>query len=272
MGIFMKNNNTDNKELDDNQKVPVDYSKDIEAIRNELKEIRESIDFMNTQIATYYDSVTSFRKFVDDEQSVQTHCLTDIQAKLQHVNSSLSGIPNLVEGISKIEKIDGIEEIVGNIDYNIRNAASSSEDDEYKQMLGKKLSEYEEDLYKKLMRKYVIDTHISLFTQINEQSRISGSDNSLKQVLKMIVHKLETIGVKTYSSKPGDSFNPQYMTTGHYPNIETDNEQLDGKVAESVSPMFSWNLPSIRQQIDQMLLQEEEVTLYHYSKKYRLCQ
>ena len=147
----MTNNNTDNKELDDNQKVPVDYSKDIDAIRNELKEIRESIDFMNTQIATYNDCVTSFRKFVDDEQSIQTHCLTDIQAKLQHVNSSLSGIPNLVEGISKIEKIDSIEETVGHINYNIRNTTSSSEDDGYKQMLGKKLSEYEDDLYMKLV-------------------------------------------------------------------------------------------------------------------------
>ena len=222
---------------------------------------------MNKQIATYNNSVTSFRNFVNDEQSVQTNCITDIQAKLQSVNSSLAGIPQLVEGISKIEKIDSIEETVGNIDYNLRNASSSNGDDEYKQILNKKLSEYEEDLYKKLMRKYVIDTHISLFIQINEQIRNSESDNSLKVVLEMILAKLDAIGIKTYSSKQGDSFNPQYMTTGHYPNIATDNEELDGKVAESVSPLFKWNLPSIRQQTDQMLLKEEEVILYQYSKK-----
>lgn len=262
----MQNNSKDNKELN-SQNPPVDCRNDINALRAELKEIRKSIDSMNTLIAAYNDSVTSFRQFVDAEKSVQTHCFTDIQAKLQSVNSSLSGIPQLVEGISKIEKIDDIEETVGNIDYNIRNAASSSENDEYKQMLGKKLSEYEEDLYKKLMRKYVIDTHISLFIQINEQIRNSESDNSLKAVLEMILAKLDAIGIKTSTSRPGDSFNPKFMTTGHYPNIETDNNELDGKVAESVSPMFSWNLPSIHQQTDSMVLREEEVILYQYSKK-----
>lgn len=260
----MKNNSIDNKELSENQKTPVDYFNDITTIRNELKEIRESIDYMNTQITTYHDSVTSFRKFVDNEQAIQTHCLTDIQTKLQRVNSSVSGIPNLVEVTSEIDRIKGIEEIVGNIDYNLRNASSSvGGDDVYKNMLREKISEYEEDLYKKLMRKYVIDNLISLYLQINDRLRISGTDESLKHVLDLILNKLETLGIKAYSSKPGDSFNPQYMTTGHYPNIDTNNGELDGKVAESVCPMFVWELPIVRQQVEQMLLQEEEVTLYH---------
>lgn len=268
MEFFIKNNNMDNKELDEKQKIPVDYYKDIATIGNELKEIRESIDFMNTQIATYHDSVTSFRKFVDDEQAIQTHCLTDIQAKLQRVNSSVSGIPNLVEVTSEIDRIKGIEEIVGNIDYNLRNAASSAGgDDDYKKMLRNKISEYEEDLYKKLMRQYVIDTLISLYTQINNRLRISGTDETLKHVLDMFLYKLETLGIKACSSKSGDSFNPQCMTTGHYPNIDTDDDELDGKVAESVCPMFVWTLPTVRQQAEQLLLQEEEVTLYHKSKK-----
>lgn len=264
MGFFMKNNSIDNKELSENQKTPVDYFNDITTIRNELKEIRESIDYMNTQIATYHDSVTSFRKFVDNEQAIQTHCLTDIQTKLQRVNSSVSGIPNLVEVTSEIDRIKGIEEIVGNIDYNLRNASSSvGGDDVYKNMLKEKITEYEEDLYKKLMRKYVIDNLISLYLQINDWLRISGTDESLKHVLDLILNKLETLGIKAYSSKPGDSFNPQYMTTGHYPNIDTNNGELDGKVAESVRPMFVWKLPIVPQQVEQMLLQEEEVTLYH---------
>lgn len=250
------------KGFDENPKLPVSDGNDIATIKNDLKEIRESIDFINTQISRYHESVTSFRKFVDNDQTIQTHCLTDIQAKLQRINSSVSGIPRLVEVTAGIDRIKDVEEIVGNIDYNLRNASSSvGGDDDYKNMLRKKISEYEEDLYKKLMRKYVVDTLISLYTQINDQLR-SSKNESLKYVLDMILNKLEPLGIKAYSSRSGDLFNPQCMTTGHYPNINTDDSELDGKVAESVCPMFVWILPTIRQQAEQMLLQEEEVTLY----------
>lgn len=266
MGLFMKNNDAENREFDNNQKRLADHGKDIAAIKNELSEIRESIDFMNEQIAAFNESVMSFKDYINVEQKVQTKYLSDIQARVQRINSSVIGMPSVVESVSKIDKIDVIEETVGNIDYNIRNAVSSDGDSEYKQMVSKKLSEYEEDLYKKFLRKYIIDSQISLYTQINQRLRVSDKEDSLKQVLGMIVNQLEAIGIMTHTSKSGDVFNPKSMTSGHYPNQKTENEELDGRVAESVQPMFFWNLPSIRQQSDQMLLKEEEVILYQYVK------
>lgn len=254
-----------NNRLENDQKRPADYGKEITAIKNELKEIRESIDFTNEQIALFNENVMSFKDYINNLQTAQTNYLSNIQARLQHINSSVADIPRIVDNVSKIDKIDDIDEVVGNIDYNIRNSASTNGDSEYKQILTTKLSEYEEDLYKKLLRKYVIDTQISLYTQINEQLRRTETNDSLRSVLDLIINKLEEIGVKTFSSKPGDVFNPKCMTTGHYPNEDTDDEELGGKVAESVQPMFLWVLPSIRQQSDQMLLKEEEVTLYHYN-------
>lgn len=267
MGLFMQNSDKKTKEYGNNQNIPSNYYKEISLIQNELKEIRESIDFINMQVGAFFDSLSSFKKYINDEETFQTNYLTDIQAKLKRIDTSVNVIPSIADGMSKINKLDGIEDAVGNIDYNIRNASSSGGDSEYKEELSKKLSEYEEDLYMKLMRKYVIDSQISLYVQINDQSRIHGTDSALKQVLDLIINKLDAIGIKAYSSKPGDTFDPKHMTTGHYPNIETEIEDWDGKVAESVTPSFIWSLPTMRQQSDQMLLKEEEVILYKYVKK-----
>lgn len=243
------------------------YFNEVTSIRNELKEIRAAIDSLNAQIATYHNRVISLREFVGNEQVKQAHCLTDIQTQLAGLNSSVSGISNLDNIISEIERIKGIEEIVGNIDYNLRNATSSSSgDEEYKNMLRQKVAEYEEDLYKKLMRKYVIDSLISLYTYINDKLRISGTDDFLKKILENILYKLQTLGIEAHSSKPGDSFDPRCMTTGHYSNIVTNDDELDGKVAESVCPMFVWKYPELHQHVQPILLKEEEVTLYQSNK------
>jgi hypothetical protein len=77
--------------------------------------------------------------------------------------------------------------------------------------------------------------------------------------------KLESIGVKVVSSESGAEFDPAYMKTGHYTNIPTNNEQLNGKVARSVTPAFMWTLPSTRQPFSSLLLKEEEVVLYVYT-------
>lgn len=263
----MQNSDKNTKEFGNTQTIPSNYYKEISSIKNELKEIRESIDFINTQVGAFFDSLSSFKKYINDEETFQTNYLTDIQAKLKRIDTSVKVIPSIVDGMSKIDKLDGIEDVVENIDYNIRSAASSGDDSDYKQELSKKLSEYEDDLFMKLMRKYVIDSQISLYIQINDQLRILGTDTNLKQVLDLIVNKLEAIGIKTHLSKRGDTFNPKYMTTGHYPNIETDNENLDGKIADVVRPSFFWNLPTIRPQYEPLLLKEEEVILYQYVNK-----
>lgn len=273
-------------------------SDEIAALRNEMNEIKESIARLNTQfesvnknymdditsfttilsnhdknlssiqksISTYNESLSSFKKLITDEQSLQIDNYGDILSKIEQVKSIVSTIQKNVSSNSlenKLNaKIESISETVENINYNILSSPQTDANSEAIQTLNKKLAEYQDDLYMKLLRKYVIDSHISLYTQVNDLAHTLEDDKHLNIVLKNIISKLETIGIKTQISKSGDPFDPKRMTTGHYPNIETSNETLAGKVAESICPAFIWNLPTIRQQSNQMILKEEEVTLY----------
>lgn len=249
-------------------------SDEIAALRNEIKEIQESIVRLNDQlesvnknfIAALTTFTTSFQKLITDEQSLQIDNFGDILSKIGQVESKVSTLQNIVSGISQKDdlngKIDNIAETIANINYNILSAPSTDANSETVQILNKKLAEYQDDLYMKLLRKYVIDSHISLYTQINDLAHTLEDNNQLNIVLRIIISNLEAIGIKTHTSKSGDPFDSNSMTTGHYPNIETTNETLAGKVAESICPAFIWNLPTIRQQSNQMILKEEEVTLY----------
>lgn len=214
----------------------------IQGIRDEFKSLRQEINALNADVMKLSDLIVSGNlnvRSLQESLNETTHHFT--------------------------EKMDGIEEMVGNIDYNVRSgSASKSDDGEYKQALQSKLSEYEEDLYLKLMRKYVIDSQISIYNQIAEQLYIE-QDDKLEKVLTLMAKELESIGVKVISSKVGADFDPSRMRTGHYANIPTDNEQINGKVARSVTPAFLWTLPSTRQQGTSLLLKEEDVILYVFT-------
>ena len=214
----------------------------IQGIKDEFKSLHQEISALNNNVIKLSDLI---------------------------VNGNLN-LRSLQESLNETthhfaEKIDGIEDMVGNIDYNIRSgSASNSSDSEYKQALQSKLSEYEEDLYMKLMRKYVVDSQISIYIQIAEQLFIEH-DDKLEKVLTLMAKKLESIGVKVVSSESGAEFDPAYMKTGHYTNIPTNNEQLNGKVARSVTPAFMWTLPSTKQQLNSLLLKEEDVVVYVFT-------
>ncbi len=214
----------------------------IQGIKDEFKSLHQEINALNNNVIKLRDLIVNGN------------------LNMRSFQESLNETTHHFE-----EKIDGIEEMVGNIDYNVRSgSASNSSDSEYKQVLQSKLSEYEEDLYLKLLRKYIIDSQISIYNQVAEQLYIE-QDNKLEKVLTMMAQKLESIGVKVIASEVGSDFNPSRMKTGHYTNIPTDNEQLNGKVARSVTPAFLWTLPSTKQQDTSLLLMEEDVILYVFT-------
>lgn len=209
------------------------------------------------------------------------NCIREMQRNVEALNSA---VLNLRQEVSQIqielnsfiknmggniaEKVNKIDDTIGDLSYNLLMANSSpSIESDYKQILEKKITEYEDDLYLKLMKKYVVDSQIALYIHVADQN-YQEKDEKLDKILYMIASKLEAIGVIIKNSKQCDPFDPSCMTTGHYPNTPTTDENLDGKVSNSIHPSFIWILPSIKQQSTNLLLKEEEVTLYEYTQTF----
>lgn len=272
----------ENQIPNDLPEVPVEESK---------KEIERSIQHLNDELSTIKQFLPTIQKEVE---SIKQYLIDADLQRVVSVSDTVNNIRLTSADISKDvktilseacdlkpdfcksaslnqennKKLDEMSEVLANIDYNIRMGANTgnTQDSQYTQMLQEKINEYESDLYLKLMRKYVIDSQLSLYNQIVMRLTNIGRNIELENVLKFITSKLEVVGIKTVKSKSGDIFNPRTMNTGNYPNIQTTDPLLEGKVAESVSPAFVWYLPTVRQQISQLVLQEEEVRLYEVTK------
>lgn len=261
------------------------------SVEDSKKEIERSIQHLNDELSTIkhflpiiQKEVESIKQYLIDadlqrvisvSDTVNNIRLTsaDISKEVKTILSKTCELkPDICNSASlnqeSNKKLDEMCEVLANIDYNIRVGANTgnTQDSQYTQILQEKINEYESDLHLKLMRKYVIDSQLSLYNQIVLRLKNIGSNIELENILKLITSKLEGVGVRTVKSKSGDSFNPRTMKTGNYPNVQTTDPLLEGKVAESVSPSFVWNLPSVRQQTSQLVLQEEEVRLYEFTK------
>lgn len=246
----------------DNDKQPLmTIVHDIGSLKQKLQGLQQNIKELNEQVKTIKQNIVALKNMFSDENIGLLRYVTS-------TNSAINNIKPVLGDINQnVKKIDKMEEAIGNIDYNIRNGISGGNNDgDYIRSLQGKLSEFEDDLYLKLMRKYVVDSQISLYVQIAERNYYE-KDEKLETILRSFDQKLQSIGIKTTISQVGDTFNPQFMTTGHYPNVATTDENMDGKIAASVHPSFVWTLPTIRQRSAPLLLKEEEVILYHYSKK-----
>lgn len=193
----------------------------------------------------------------------------DIKEIKSGVDSAKMDVGNTANQVhDSNSKLSEMSETLANIDYNIRVGTNmgNNQDGQYTQMLQEKINEYENDLHLKLMRKYIVDSQLSLYNQIVQRLIDNGSNLELENILKLIISKLEMIGIKTIQSKPGDNFNPKMMKTGNFKATPTTDVLLDGKIAVSISPAFVWSLPSVRQQSSTLVLQEEVVKLYEYNK------
>lgn len=155
---------------------------------------------------------------------------------------------------------------------NIKNACESK-DDKYRNIfneesfrsLQNQISDYKEDLYLKLLSKYVIDINIVLFKHIAyrnyELTNMGQKDIELEKLQKIILQRFMTIGILNVSTKEGKDFDPEFMTASDY-SIGTTDINLSGKIALSLIPRFIWSLPSLQQQNTSLMLSKEEVILY----------
>ena len=173
--------------------------------------------------------------------------------------------PSLDESLSGIvtidKKLDNIRDICESKDNIYRNIIN----EESLRSLQNQISDYKEDLYLKLLSKYVIDINIALFKRIAyrnyDLTKEEQKDNELEKFQKYILQSFLTIGILSVSTKEGQDFDPEFMTASDY-TIPTTDKNLNGKIALSLIPRFTWALPSLQQQSTSLMLSKEEVILY----------
>ena len=161
-----------------------------------------------------------------------------------------------------------IKKTVGNIDFNIRSGhiAGGNGDEQATQILQDELKAYREDLYRKLMSRYITDTQIYVYEQIARQIHEQNGNADLEGILNIMRQQLRAIGLEARSSQPSAEFDPARMEVSRYPSCPTDDEQLDGYVAKSLVPEFSWIPTAQDVRPERLMLSKEKVILYAYEK------
>lgn len=207
--------------------------------------LNAKIDELEKKIETLH---TSLIEKISDRFSLLEDGFANVQKMLNQLSSSQ-------------EQMEPLPELVRNIDYNIRVSGSGNSDKEYVADLQKRLSEFQEDTYLKLLRKYILDSFISLYTNISYQIFEKGLTTQMQNILKIIENDLLKMGIKLRSSNTMQRFDPLHMTICDGKTDITDDEKSENLVSRSIVPEFIWTLPAIgHQQVT--TLQKEVVILY----------
>lgn len=248
---------------------------------NRLEELQQSLDMNYGAYTRLLFAIQQFQESTALKYQSLSAKIDELDKKIEIFQTSLEGKISdrfsLLEGgvanmqkmlnqlISSQEQMKPLTELVRNIDYNIRVGGGGNSDKEYISDLQKRLSEFQEDAYLKLLRQYILDSFISLYTNISYQIFEKGLTVQMQNILKIIENDLLKMGIKLHSSNTMQRFDPLHMTICDGKTDITDDENSENFVSRSIVPEFIWTLPAIgHQQVT--TLQKEVVILYSLNK------
>lgn len=154
--------------------------------------------------------------------------------------------------------------------YNYRESgASSNGSSEIIADLRKELTAYKNDFYQKSMLNFGVNTAIEILDRLYTEKNLlkqkgvaTDEQNRLEQIISFCETKMKKLNLKVSLSTDGDEFDGSRMIT-YDDKVSTDNEDLKGRVAYSISPAIYWTLPRVNAPgEDELLIKEETVALY----------
>lgn len=175
-----------------------------------------------------------------------------------------------VETEENINVLSEMKEALNSIKYDIQSMKemlSKNEDDELN-LLKDELSCYRDDFYLKSVQRLGLDALLEilesmcsrLFMSTNASAEVRESLNyDIKLVERALINKFN---VKFVRSAAGTPFNEQTMTPFPDDSLASDDENLKGCVAFSVSPAIFWTIPRVNSGETSFLYREESVVLY----------
>ena len=152
--------------------------------------------------------------------------------------------------------------------YNRELEASSNGCSEVIEDLRKELTAYKNDFYQKSMMKFGVNTVVEILERLyTEKNLLKQNDNSeeLERIMLIISFceaKMKKLNLRVRLSSDGDEFDGGRMIS-YDDKVATDDENMKGRVAYSISPAIYWTLPRVNAPgEDELLIKEETVALY----------
>lgn len=189
------------------------------------------------------------------------------QCETKDIKELKSLIIEYLESISK--KQLETQYLVSEIYNNRELVTSSNENSEIINELRKELAAYKNDFYLKSMQNFgvniVIELLERLYTEknlITQKGNVSDNLKSLEQIISFCEIKIKKLNLKVRHSTIGEEFDGSRMVN-YDDKVSTDNDNLKGRVAYSISPAVYWTLPRVNAPgEDELLIKEEIVALY----------
>lgn len=152
--------------------------------------------------------------------------------------------------------------------YNREPESSSNGGSEVIEDLRKELTAYKNDFYQKSMMKFGVNTAVEMLERLyTEKNYLKHNDNSeeLERIMLIISFceaKMKKLNLRVRLSSDGDEFDGGRMVS-YDDKVATDDENMKGRVAYSISPAIYWTLPRVNAPgEDELLIKEETVALY----------
>ncbi len=213
------------------------------------------------QIESVYDNIpeeepetlTSTDEIIEEnsEDSLQTNCSSETE------NCDSDTRINSLE-----KKIDSLTEAVETLSAGLNeNFKYATQKEELFDRMYSEMAKYKDDLYAKLLKPFILETITILEDYRRTLERLDTlTQEQLHKAIKNIPSDLEDLlennGVDVLIS---EGENPLFDRKLHQVirTVETDNPELDGKIAKKLRPGYAWNGTILRQ---------EKVELYKLKK------
>ncbi|MDE6443813.1 MAG: nucleotide exchange factor GrpE [Muribaculaceae bacterium] len=165
-------------------------------------------------------------------------------------NPEIEDDGRLVSIEKKIESLTNvIENMTNELEENFRQATNKAElfDRMYAEM-----AKYKDDLYAKLLKPFILETITILEDYRRTLERLDSlTPEQTRNALKNIPADLEDLlGNNGVDILVSEEDNPLYDRKLHQivRTVETDNPELDGKIAKRLRPGYAWNGITLRQE------------------------
>lgn len=206
-------------------------------------------------------TVAKNQKILNDCQNSIAQAVSEIKTTLRNANTNASSAAK-----EQLDQIAMMSKQIGDIHYNTMMGSGSttgSVDAEYVSRLQQQVVSLQEDTFLKMMRNYIIDTYVDLYTQISKRIlEITGDgEDELKKILSILEDEMQNIGIALQRSRSGVKFDPKFMIPNSEYSNPAETPEQKYTVYCSITPGFVWTIPTVGSTKTEMLLRKEEVAL-----------
>lgn len=213
-----------------------------------------------TQIIRLFHNVDDTTQNADPD--LLSHIL-EIKESIKNLTNSISSDDPFVQDSSFESNINKkLDYIISSIEMQSCDRSDNSID-----VLKEELNTYRSDFYMKSVKRMGLDAIINILEHFCQLYHECNDEYNIKTIYKSNIKYIESVlkssmHVNCQYTPQGEPFNPDTMIAYESDSVPTDDEDLKGKVAETIVPAVYWTLPRINSDSQDYLYKEEIVVLF----------